>query len=269
MGFGDCQVIGLGLQPQRKENSMYMSPQLNGRPLDEIRLQDLHVRCTIGLYPDEAVRTQALRLQLSLFLDTRAAAASGHLDQTVDYAALAREINFILTQARFRLLESAAEALTSYILHRSGADQHRARIEAVALEIVKPEALRGTAIPSIKIFRDASILRPEVYDASAHLIFAAPEAALVRFRVPPESSLRPSFPGWHLKALLTGSAGLNCEGRELGAAEILENEGIEDAFYVNPSAEERTLLAIAHRDPRYHSRRAQSSAFGLIQPNVL
>ncbi|MFY7928435.1 MAG: dihydroneopterin aldolase, partial [Oligoflexus sp.] len=63
-------------------------PQHNGRPLDEIRLQDLQVRCMIGIYPEEAVRTQALRLQLSLYLDTRAAALSGQLDQTVDYAAL-------------------------------------------------------------------------------------------------------------------------------------------------------------------------------------
>jgi FolB domain-containing protein len=248
---------------------MYTPHQLNGRPLDEIRLQELHVRCTIGIYPDEAVRTQALRLQLSLFLDTRVAASSGQLDQTVDYAALAREIIFILTHARFRLLESAAEALTTYILCTPGSDQSRARIEAAALEIVKPEALRGAAIPSIKIFRDAAMVAAGADFAAAQLIFAAPEAAIVRFRVPPETSLRPCFPGWHLKALLTGSAGLTCEGRELGAAEVLEQEGIEETFYINPSAHERTLLAIAHRDPRHRQRRSNPPAFGLIQPNVL
>ena len=268
MGFGDCQALRVGLQRERKESRMH-HPQHNGRPLDEIRLQDLQVRCMIGIYPEEAVRTQALRLQLSLYLDTRAAALSGQLDQTVDYAALAREINFILTQGRFRLLESAAEALTAFILSSPGPDQHRARIEAVALEIVKPEALRAAAIPSIKIFRDAAGAFVEADFAAAQLIFAAPEAALVRFRIPPESSLRPCFPGWHLKALLTGSAGLTCEGRELGAAEVLEQDGIEETFYINTSSHERTLLAIAHRDPRSRQRRANPPAFGLIQPNVL
>ncbi len=229
---------------------MRVHSQIDGRCLDEIRLQDMRVRCTIGVYPDEAARTQALSLNIALYLDTRQAARDGQLHSTVDYAALARELTFILNHGRFRLLESAAEALASYMLSPPAADQTRAPIQAVELEILKPEALRGMAIPSLNIFRQ------EAPDAMVEpLIFAAPEAALLRFQIPPQGALRLRYPDWHLKALLPAESGLTCDGRELAAGEELCQEDLEQSFFANKMDTLRTVLAVATREVKPRAQR--------------
>lgn len=231
---------------------MQVFSQTDGRCLDQIRLRDLHVRCTIGLYPDEALRTQPLTLQLSLFLNTRKAALDGRLASTVDYAALTRELNFILSHGRFRLLESAAEALASYILSEANPDQLRSRIEAVELEIIKPEALRGAAIPSVRIFRQ------ERQTLDGPLIFAAPEAAILRFVLPPHASHRLRFADWHLRALLPVEGGLAIDGRDLAGGEEIAFDKLEESFISNRSDAPRSVLGIAARDLKAKSARPQA-----------
>src|SRR6478735_2332034 len=139
---------------------MRVRSKKTGRILDEIRLKDFVVPCTIGIYPEEARRTQALRLNLVMYLDTSLAARSGQLSQSVDYSALIKELKFILTQGHFRLIESAAEALASFILSPHPLDIARANCDAVHVEIVKPEALRGLSIPSIRVFRERGEVVP-------------------------------------------------------------------------------------------------------------
>lgn len=224
---------------------MRVFSQIDGSCLDEIRLQEMRVRCTIGIYPDEAARTQSLHLNLSLFLNTRQAAMDGRLQSTVDYAALARELSFILNHGRFRLLESAAEALATYILSPSSPDQNRAAIQAVELEILKPEALRGTAIPSLRIFRQTLS-----EGQAAPLIFSAPEAALLRFTIPAQSAIHLGFPGWQLRAVLPAEAGLSCDGLDLASGEEICQDKLEESFFANRTDSLRSVLALASREAK-------------------
>ena len=73
------------------------------------------VECVICVYGGERHRTQPVTVKLELFLDTRGASTAG-LSGTVDYARLAGEVRFLLESCRFKLLETAAEALARYIL---------------------------------------------------------------------------------------------------------------------------------------------------------
>lgn len=235
---------------------MPMKSHSDGRYLDEIHLQDLKVHCTIGIHPDEATRTQLLRLNLILYLDTRAAASSGRLQQSVDYSALARELSFVLMHGRFRLLESAAEALASYVLAPAPSDKPHARIEGVELQITKPEALGGTALPAIKIVRES----PLAIDLSCHtrqaasspksqLIFAAPEAALWRFTVGPHEAIPLDVEGWQAKAILPQSSHLSFAGQALRAGEHFDLATLElkGGFLKNESQVTRSLLLLAER----------------------
>lgn len=110
------------------------------------------VECVVGVYGAERNRTQPLTVKLELFLDTRGVAS---LSGTVDYARLAGEVRFLLECCRFKLLETAAEALARYILAPATADSPHAKVFAVNVELTKPDALPGHAVPSLRIFRRA------------------------------------------------------------------------------------------------------------------
>ncbi len=228
------------------------------RILDEIRLQELQVRCMIGIHPEEEISPQLLRLNLVLHLDTRPAALSGRLQKSVDYAALARELSFILTHARFRLLESAAEALASYVLAPAPIDKPHARIEALELEIIKPEALAGVAMPSIRIFRkrEEVFLKPTAALIDG-LLFAAPEAAIFSLVCAPQSELNLDFGDWQIEAALPASSGLFCNGRELQAGEHLGQVDLTTGRFANNGETPRSLLLVAHRKTRQPPRSAR------------
>ncbi len=160
--------------------------KISGQVLDVITLRDLKVQCVIGVNPDEKIRTQALRLDVRLYVDTRAAAMSGLLSRSVDYSFVATQLSFILTQARFRLLESAAEALAQYLL--TPPEGEAQIIEAVDIEIHKPEALGGLAIPSVRIYRERATLA-SLSPYSSPILFQVPEAVIDRLQIDPESEL--------------------------------------------------------------------------------
>lgn len=248
---------------------MRIRSRKTGRVLDEIRLKDFVVPCTIGIYPEEARQTQTLRLNLVLYLDTSLAARSGQLGQTVDYSGLVKELRFILTQGHFRLIESAAEALAAYILAPQPADIVRASCEAVHVEIVKPEALQGLSIPSIRIFREEHDTMLAQGVPTWDMIFAAPETSLFRGMVPAQSSLKPWLPGWNVSAVLSGSAGLKIAGRALGASEEISGGEVTEHGMDNESAEARSFLALARRDPKARHLTGTSGSVSLLQHSFL
>ncbi|MBC7533896.1 MAG: dihydroneopterin aldolase [Oligoflexus sp.] len=169
---------------------MRVLSQITGRPLDAITLRDLAVQCVIGVHPEEKIRPQALRLDVRLYLDTAPAAMSGILSRTIDYSLVAKQLSFILTHSRFRLLESAAEALALFLL-TPPQDDHPI-IQAVDIEIKKPEALGGLSEPSIRIFRDLDnrpVWQQKEIAAISNILFQVPEAVIERIVVAPGQTL--------------------------------------------------------------------------------
>lgn len=125
------------------------------RAPDVIAIDGLRVDCVVGVYPHERNRVQPLEVSVKMALDTRRAGASERLGQSVDYAATASQIAFLLRSCRFHLLETAARALTRLLLAPPAPGEDRARIEAVTLRLTKPYALAGHGVPSLEIRRDA------------------------------------------------------------------------------------------------------------------
>ena len=164
--------------------------QLN--QLDEISLQDLQIRCYVGIFPRERLEPQPISLQVSLYLDTRKAAKLSSLAHTVDYGSLAQELRFIMENARFRLLESAVDFIAHYILCSYRDPSEGAFVEAVRISIDKPKALPGSTIPRISVLRTQTEAQPRRLDlegVDSFLYQSCRELALFKSLIAPESTI--------------------------------------------------------------------------------
>lgn len=216
--------------------------------LDVITLRDLDVLCVVGLYPREKNTPQPLVLQLKLYLDTRRAVRENSLRHTVDYAALAGEIRFVLQHARYRLLETAADALASYLLAPSAPEATRASIQAVDLTIEKPHALPGRTVASVRV-------RRKVGDYTSQLLVESPEhvevlhqhedCTLFRMTLLPQTQTQAFTQPQGVMAEMPLGSGVMCNTRPApaGAGHIWQPG--ETRSYTNSSTEIRTLLGVS------------------------
>ncbi|AKU92949.1 dihydroneopterin aldolase [Vulgatibacter incomptus] len=160
--------------------------------LDVIELRGIRADCIVGVYPEERSEPQPLEIDLSLGLDTRGAASGGGLEATVDYARLTGEVRFLVGACRFRLLETAAEALARYVLAPPTGDVPRARVEEVTVRLAKPHALPGDAVASLRIHRTAAEYAYEVEKnafGEVDVIHETPGCGIYRLRVAPGRSI--------------------------------------------------------------------------------
>jgi 7,8-dihydroneopterin aldolase/epimerase/oxygenase len=101
---------------------------------DRIVLKGLQVFARHGLLPEEKTLGQRFALDVTAFLDLRAAGRADDYRQTVCYDALTRLVIDTVTTKRFYLIEAAAEAVAETVLATFPA------IERVVVEIRKPAA---------------------------------------------------------------------------------------------------------------------------------
>ena len=120
-----------------------------------ICVEDLRVDCLIGCLDPERRRAQEIRVDLCLSLDAGAAADGDDLARTHNYAALAREVGFVLREGRFRLLETASRFLLRYLMLPPLADDARPPALAGSVTITKFGALPGAARARVEVSADA------------------------------------------------------------------------------------------------------------------
>lgn len=123
---------------------------------DVISIQGLRVDCVVGIYPHERDRVQPLEVDVHISLDTRRAGERERLAHTIDYAATANQIAFLLRSCEFHMLEAAARALARLLLAPPAPGEQRPRARSATVRLTKPDALGGAGIPSVEITRDAA-----------------------------------------------------------------------------------------------------------------
>ena len=217
------------------------------RPLDSVRLRGFRAECIVGIYPAERKKEQWVELDLSLHLDTRPAGRTGALDASIDYARLCGEIRFLLQACRFKLLEEAAETICAYVLAKPTGDAKRCCVDAVTLELTKPAALGDVAMPSVRVYREASEYSPEVETkefGQVDIIAEGKGYGVYRLRIAPGSAI-PT----HVHRVM-------CEHElVLGDGLLLQNEPIGAGWahswpfdfphrYDNPTDTEQTILCV-------------------------
>jgi len=117
------------------------------KKLDTIYINDLVVKCIIGVFENERVKKQPIVINIALSVDTRKAALSDDLNDTVSYHDIYLEINDMVSKSKFFLLEKMAQEIANLCLKDK-------RVEQVVVHIEKPEAVKLGKSSAIEITRN-------------------------------------------------------------------------------------------------------------------
>lgn len=215
--------------------------------LDLIELRKLRAECVVGVYPSERTHPQPLLLDLGLHFDAREAARGGGLGATIDYAKLAGEVRFLLQASRFYLLETAAEALASYLLAPPTPDVPRAPVQAVTLRLSKPRALAGSALASLQIHRvaeemDYVVEKKDSYEVDC--IFEDASTGIYRLRVAPHSRIPTHVHRVMDESEMVLGSGLHLQGQPVEPGSAFHWPRDFPHLWENRSDTEQTILCV-------------------------
>ncbi len=116
--------------------------------LDRIHIFDLEVDGILGIIkPDERINKQTLRVNVTMWADTRPAAASDDIDDAVNYRTVTKAMIAHIEQGEPMLVERLIQELADICF----ATDHR--IEHVRVRLEKPGALRHADSVGITIDR--------------------------------------------------------------------------------------------------------------------
>ena len=218
--------------------------------MDVLRIEGLKVDCVVGIYPHERNASQPLEIEIELFLDTDLAARKERVRHTVDYAAVAAQVRFLLQSGRFRMLETAAHAIARYLLLPPAAGEERARLERVRLRLVKPGALTGYATPSLTIERDARWADDEGYGAetkpwgSVDVVYETKNAGIYRLNVAAGSAIPLHVHRTMRESEMVLTAGILCQGREVAPGTVHRWPRGAAHRYDNPTDRVQSILCV-------------------------
>lgn len=120
-------------------------PDVRGRPLDRVSVQGLVVHGRHGALPAERDLGQHFVVDLTLHLDTRAAAAGDDLTRTVHYGDLAEQVAAAVAGEPVALIETLARRIADVALAvPPGA-------EAVDVTVHKPHAPVGVPFGDVSV----------------------------------------------------------------------------------------------------------------------
>ena len=123
--------------------------------MDRIHIFDLEVDGILGIKPDERINKQTIRINVTLWVDTRAAASSDDIDDAVNYRTITKEIIAHVEQGEPFLVERLVAELAEICFEADS------RITEVEVSVEKPGALRHARSVGVAIHRT----RQEVTDA--------------------------------------------------------------------------------------------------------
>ena len=116
--------------------------------MDIIYLHDLKVDCIIGIWDWERRTTQTLTIHLDMGVDVRRAATSDHIDDTLNYKAVAKSVIAFVGDSRFQLVETLTEKVAQLLLDEFP-------ILWVRVKVNKKGAIRGATDVGVIIERTA------------------------------------------------------------------------------------------------------------------
>ena len=105
----------------------------DGFPLDRIELTRISAQGNHGALAAEQQGSQPFSADVTLYLDTRQAAATDQLGQTTDYSAIAQAVYQVLSGPHVDLIETLAEQIAATVLSFPG-------VTAADVAVHKPEA---------------------------------------------------------------------------------------------------------------------------------
>lgn len=114
--------------------------------LDRIHITDLVVSGIIGIKPDERINEQNIRVNATLWVDTRPAAGSDDIDDAVNYRTITKAIIAHIQAGKPMLVERLVQEIADICLAEP-------RVHKVEVTVEKPGALRHARSVGITITR--------------------------------------------------------------------------------------------------------------------
>ncbi len=116
---------------------------------DRITIKDLFLRTIIGINENERNNRQDVLVNIVLEANTRAAAASDRIEDTVNYRSVTKAVIELVEESRFFLVEKLAQEIARLCLQD-------ARVQHVTVSVEKPAALRFAKSVGVTIQRSRS-----------------------------------------------------------------------------------------------------------------
>lgn len=119
--------------------------------MDRLFLQEIVLRCAVGVTAAERQRRQTLLVDLDLFYTWSSVAALDDPQKILDYREVSRVLHAAVVEREFKLIEAVAEHLAGVLLQRFP-------LERVRVRVLKPKALsdQGVGRVGVEIERTAS-----------------------------------------------------------------------------------------------------------------
>lgn len=114
--------------------------------MDKIFLSQLSVECIVGIWDWERRVKQTVIIDVELAADIRKAAASDHIDDTIDYKRVAKRLLTFVGESQFQLVETLTESIARVIITEFG-------VSWVKVRLNKRGAIRGARDVGIEIER--------------------------------------------------------------------------------------------------------------------
>ena len=116
---------------------------------DQIHIKDLLVRAIIGINDEERINRQDIIINITLYADTRPAAASDNIAHAVNYRTIAKNVIDFTESSQLFLVEKLAEEIARLCFQEAG-------VRRVIVSVEKPTALRFARTVGITIDRSRS-----------------------------------------------------------------------------------------------------------------
>lgn len=116
--------------------------------MDIIFITDLRADAIIGIYDRERTSKQTISVDMEFASDIRAAAATDHIDQALDYKAISKRVESYIQQSEFQLIESLAEGITQLVMQEF-------EVTWIKLTLHKLGALSNSGDVGVRIIRSS------------------------------------------------------------------------------------------------------------------
>jgi FolB domain-containing protein len=114
--------------------------------VDRIVIEDLFLRCIVGINPDERVKEQDVNLRITLHADLRKPGRTDDIEDTIDYKSVKVSVRELVEGSSFFLVEKLANEVARLCLRD-------ARVQQVDVRLEKPGALRFARTVAVEISR--------------------------------------------------------------------------------------------------------------------
>jgi FolB domain-containing protein len=114
--------------------------------VDRIVIEDLFLRCIVGINPEERIKEQDVNLRITLHADLRQAGRTDDIEDTIDYKTVKVSVRELVESSSFLLVEKLASEIARLCLRD-------ARVQQVDVRLEKPGALRFARTVAVEISR--------------------------------------------------------------------------------------------------------------------